>query len=424
MYSRRKTASSRRSDAQSQGYGGFDEIVLGGKSTSQGPRQGRDFRSRGRSRFQGRSRKPRGVDHSLYIKPAKPVDEISYTPTRTFQEFEIHSHIKDALSKKGYQTPSAIQDKAIDHILQGRDIIGLANTGTGKTAAFLIPIVDGVLNKTKQKVLILAPTRELAEQIDKELKSLILGSWVFSTLVTGGQSMRRQLSMLAKTNHIIVATPGRIVDIAERGALDFGSFDTIVLDEMDFMLDMGFVDTITDILKRMPEQKHSLFFSATMKKPIETLANTILKDPIKISVVQGRTADSVEQDIVRVPKDKRKLDVLIDLLSQDNVDKVLIFDKTKAGVQWLDEELYRKGFKIASIHGDKMQSQRQRSLELFKKNKVKILIATNVAARGLDIPQVSHVINFDIPENYDDYIHRIGRAGRNGAIGYALTFVD
>lgn len=368
---------------------------------------------------------PREETYQMYIKPAKMVaPEAEYQPSQTFEEMDIHSHIKTALKKKGYVTPSPIQDKAIGHLLEGKDVLGIANTGTGKTAAFLIPLVHKVLEDPNQKVLIMAPTRELAQQIDGELKDLIMGTKLYSTLVVGGMPIGRQIHQLGRSNHFVIGTPGRVKDISDRGVIKFTEYKTIVLDEMDMMLDMGFVDEIKDVLAQMPADKHSLFFSATMEKRIENLAKDLLVDPVHVSVVTGKTTDNVEQDIVKVPRGADKMEILLELIAKDGFDKVLIFDRTKAGVDRLDQELYRAGYKTASIHGDKRQQSRQRSLDMFKQNRVKFLIATNVAARGLDIPNVSHVINFDTPENYDDYVHRIGRTGRNGQKGYSFTFVN
>jgi ATP-dependent RNA helicase RhlE len=368
---------------------------------------------------------PREDTYQMYIKAAKeiaPAEE--YKPSQNFDQMEIHSHIKAALHKKGYVTPSPIQDKAIGHLLDGKDVLGIANTGTGKTAAFLIPLVNKVLENPDQKVLIMAPTRELAQQIDGELKDFIIGTKLFSTLVVGGMPIGRQIHQLGRSNHFVIGTPGRVKDISDRGVIKFAEYKTIVLDEMDMMLDMGFVDEIKDVLAQMPADKHSLFFSATMEKRIENLAKDLLVNPVHISVVTGKTTDNVEQDIVRVPRGSDKMEVLLELIAKDGFDKVLIFDRTKAGVDRLDQELYRAGYKTASIHGDKRQQSRQRALDMFKQNRVKFLIATNVAARGLDIPNVSHVINFDTPENYDDYVHRIGRTGRNNQKGFSFTFVN
>lgn len=368
---------------------------------------------------------PREDTYQMYIKPAKVVaPEAAFVPSQTFEEMPIHGHIKQALQRKGYVNPSPIQDKAIGHLLEGKDVLGIANTGTGKTAAFLIPLVHKVLENPNQKVLIMAPTRELAQQIDGELKDLIIGTKLYSTLVVGGMPIGRQIHQLGRSNHFVIGTPGRVKDVADRGVIKFTEYTTIVLDEMDMMLDMGFVDEIKDVLAQMPKDKHSLFFSATMEKRIENLAKDLLVDPVHISVVTGKTTDNVEQDIVRVPRGSDKMEVLLELIAKDGFEKVLIFDRTKAGVDRIDQELYRAGYKTASIHGDKRQSARQRSLDMFKQNRVKFLIATNVAARGLDIPNVSHVINFDTPENYDDYVHRIGRTGRNGQKGYSFTFVN
>jgi ATP-dependent RNA helicase RhlE len=390
---------------------------------------GGGFGRSGGSRFGGGSRGGRGrggkyLDPQLFVKAAKMVKPEEVVITKPYQDFEIHDHIKQSLAKKGYINPTPIQDKSIDHLLEAKDVIGIANTGTGKTGAFLIPLIHRLLEGTTQKVLILAPTRELVDQIDSEVKDFIMGSKLYSITLVGGRPIYKQLQGLRKNNHIVVATPGRLHDIVDRGALDLAAFDTIVLDELDMMLDLGFIDDIEHILKQLPEKRHMVMFSATLEPKVEKIAKSHMVDPIHVSVVTGRTADSVEQDIVRVERGKQKIDMLEEILKRDEVEKTIIFDKTKLGVERIERELYDRGFNVASIHGDKDQRKRTRALNMFKNDEVTILVATNVAARGLDIPLVSHVINYDTPDNIDDYTHRIGRAGRNGNKGYSLTFVN
>jgi ATP-dependent RNA helicase RhlE len=369
-------------------------------------------------------KKTKVFEHSMFIKAAKPVAEDDFIPKKMFHQMNIHQHIKRALRTKGYVKPSPVQDATIDHILQGTDIIGIANTGTGKTGAFLIPLVHRLLERKMQRVLILAPTRELADQIEMEAKDLVMGSRLYTFSVTGGRSMKRQMEGLKRRNHILVATPGRLLDLVGKGDIDLKSFDGVVLDEMDMMLDMGFIEDIQKVLAGMPEKRHILMFSATLDPKLEDIAKSYMIEPLHISVKTGRTTDSVEQNVVIVPDDKEKIDVLKELLRNPAMEKVVIFDRTKRGVEELHEDLKAAGFDVDSIHGDRDQRERSMSLRKFKKDEVKILIATNVAARGLDIPKVTHVINYDTPENLDDYTHRIGRAGRNGNIGYSLTFVE
>ena len=235
--------------------------------------------------------------------------------------------------------------------------------------------------------------------------------------------MQRQISRLDKICQVVIGTPGRLLDLIERGNLDLAKFSGIVLDEVDRMMDMGFIDDVTTIVNKLPDHKHSLFFSATMEPRLKPICEKLLRDPITVSVIQGKTSDYVDQDIVRVDRGESKVEKLVEILNRDEVDKVLIFCERKCDVDDLEREIDRRGMDVESIHGDKNQRTRDIAIRRFKNNEVKILIATDVAARGLDIPLVTHVINYDEPENYDSYTHRIGRAGRAGNKGWALTFV-
>lgn len=383
----------------------------------------------GRRSFSGRSgRRYRPTDYSKYIKKAEFVKAEVYTPNNKFSDFAIESSLKQNIIKKGFEHPTPIQDQAIPLILEGRDIIGIANTGTGKTGAFLIPLIDKILKAKKtgqgQQTLVIVPTRELAQQIEEELRSLTFGLQVFSVCCVGGMDIRQQIFKLRKPNQFVIGTPGRLVDLVERKILNLASFSNIVLDEVDRMLDMGFVEDIQFLISKLATKKQSLFFSATMDRSLEGLANSLLVDPVTISVKTGTTSANVDQDIVKIERGQQKIEVLHELLNSTTFTKVLIFGKTKNGVEMIYEELSDRGFKVESIHGDKSQGKRQRALQNFKIGRVDILVATDVAARGLDIKEVSHVINYDIPENYDDYIHRIGRTGRAGQPGIALTFVE
>lgn len=345
-------------------------------------------------------------------------------PTHTsFNDFKVHDTVKAAISKQGYITPTPIQDEAIPHLLTGRDLIGLAATGTGKTAAFLIPLMNSIVTNPDTQALIVAPTRELAIQIQDELRSLTRGMNVFSLVCVGGTPMYPQVKLLKRHHHVVVGTPGRLRDLAERKALNLTAFNVLVLDEVDRMLDMGFIDDIRFLLSLMAEERHTVFFSATMPPAIKNLAGEFLKDPHTINVKTRDTSKDVDQDVVRIPRDGNKVDILVDLLGDPAFNKVLVFGKTKHGVEQLSKELVRRGVKSDSIHGDKPHGKRQKALGAFKNDHVQVLIATDVAARGLDISDVSHVINFDLPQTYEDYVHRIGRTGRGGKKGKALTFV-
>jgi superfamily II DNA/RNA helicase len=347
-----------------------------------------------------------------------------FVPEHSFTDFKIDDRLKANVLKKGYTVPTPIQDKAIPHVLRGADVVGIANTGTGKTAAFLIPLINKVVLDPKQNILIMVPTRELAIQIDQELKGLTPLMKIFSVCCVGGASISNQIRDLRYHNNFIIGTPGRLKDLERRKCIDFTKFQTVVLDEADRMLDMGFINDMKYIMALMTKSRHTLFFSATMSRDIEVLIKDFLKEPVMISVKTGDTAKSVDQDIVRVAVGSNKLDVLHDLLIQKDLSKVLIFGRTKHGVEKLSRTLLEKGFKAESIHGDKNHAKRQKALSLFKDNHIQILVATDVAARGLDIPNVTHVINYDIPETYEDYVHRIGRTGRGGKKGKALTFVE
>ena len=274
------------------------------------------------------------------------------------------------------------------------------------------------------KVLIVVPTRELAIQIDSEFKSLVRGLGMYSVCCVGGMSIGRQISELRLRNNFIIGTPGRLKDLIARKTIFLSEFKTIVLDEADRMLDMGFIRDMRFIMAGMPKERHTLFFSATISQEIERLISEFLKTPVRISIKTGDTPDNVEQDVVKVERGKNKLEILHELLNQKEFIKVLVFGRTKHGVEKLSRILIERGFKADSIHGNKNHSGRQRALTAFKNNRVNILVATDVAARGLDIPDISHVINYDLPTTYEDYIHRIGRTGRCNKLGKALTFID
>ena len=372
----------------------------------------------------------RGAPGTQYIDPAKFINKaviteevINFVPEHAFSDFAIGDALKRNVVSKGYKEPTPIQDRTIPHVLKGQDVVGVANTGTGKTAAFLIPLIDKVIKNPKEQVLIIVPTRELALQIEQELKGFTRGMKIFSVCVVGGASIVPQLKALRYKNNFIIGTPGRLKDLIERGSIRLAEFATLVLDEADRMLDMGFVNDMRYVVRGMPKIRHTLFFSATITREVEGLISEFLKEPVRIKVSTTTTSQNVEQDVVKM-QGKHKLDVLHDLLNQKEFSKVLVFGRTKHGVEKLSKLLADRGFKAESIHGNKSHGQRQRALKAFKENQVQILVATDVAARGLDIDSVSHVINYDLPPTYDDYVHRIGRTGRGVHRGKALTFID
>lgn len=381
----------------------------------------------GRPTSRGRSRRPREreLDFTQFVKKAiQTTDTEVFNPTHRFADFEIHSKLKANIAAAGYVHPTPIQDGAIPHILKGRDVIGVANTGTGKTAAFLLPLIHKTFKYKTEKVLIIVPTRELALQIEDELRKFASGSGLRSALCIGGAHIQDQLRSLARDPSFVVGTPGRLKDLIERGKLHIAEFNNIVLDEVDRMLDMGFIIDIKYLVALMKTPRQSLFFSATMPREIAELAKKFLNDPVTVTIKARATSENVDQDIVRVLPQEDKIEVLHNLLLKPEFNKVLIFGRTKHGVEKLAHRLVERGFAADSIHGDKSQSQRQRALRRFSKDEIKILVATDVAARGLDIPDVTHVINYELPESYEDYIHRIGRTGRGTKKGNALTFVN
>lgn len=371
----------------------------------------------------GRAFGAQNIHFSKFINKAVPMtDEVVYVPDNKFSDFIIDQRLKQNIITKGYITPTLIQDKTIPQILIGRDVVGIANTGTGKTGAFLVPLIEKVILNKTEKILVVVPTRELAVQINQELRSFVTNLGIFSTCCVGGASISGQIAELRRANNFIIGTPGRLKDLINRRFINPAQFNTIVLDEADRMLDMGFIADMKFIMTKMPVKRHTLFFSATMSKEIEALIKQFLHEPVVVSVRTGDTSKNVDQDIIRVSGDK--LVALENLLKQSDFYKVLIFGRTKHGVEKLSKKLIEKGFKADSIHGNKPHSKRQRALSAFKDSSVAILVATDVAARGLDIPDVSHVINYDVPATYDDYVHRIGRTGRGDKKGKALTFVD
>jgi superfamily II DNA/RNA helicase len=368
------------------------------------------------------------VNLSQLVNKAGPIeDEVVFVPTHQFNDFAIDERLKANIAAKGYITPTPIQDQSIPHVLAGEDIVGLANTGTGKTAAFLIPLIDKVLKfralGKEERVLVMVPTRELAIQIENEFFGFAKGLGLTSVTCVGGANIVPQIRVLRRNPAFVIGTPGRLKDLMERKDLNLSGFSTVVLDEADRMLDMGFINDMKFILGFMQKERHTLFFSATLDREIEKLIGDFLKSPARVSVKTRDTASTIDQDVVHVTRDN-KFDTLVKLLSEKGMDKVLVFGRTKHGVERLATDLNRRGIKADSIHGDKTHGKRQKALGLFKQDHVQVLVATDVAARGLDISGVSHVINYDLPGTYEDYTHRIGRTGRAGKAGKALTFIS
>ncbi len=345
------------------------------------------------------------------------VDDFEYS------QFEITKVLKRNAYEKGYSHPTKIQYKAIPEILSGKDILGIATTGSGKTAAFLIPMINKIVKDRNSRCLIVVPTRELAMQIQDEFRQLSRNTGINSVLIMGGNSMRTQISILRRNPEFIISTPGRLKDLTERREINLSTINNVILDEVDRMLDMGFINDIRFIIDRLKKERQSLFFSATMNNKSEQIANTLLNNPVRIEIEKQEPGRNVDQDVVRLDRNENKFDVLLNLLKKEELKKVLIFTATKRGADNLCRKLGESRIYVESLHGNKKQNQRSRIIDKFKKGSIDVLIATDVASRGLDVNNISHVINYEMPQSYDDYIHRIGRTGRAGKKGFALTFV-
>jgi superfamily II DNA/RNA helicase len=431
------TQTSRRPEAGRRPYSGSSN------SGSNGGRRGgntRSSRSGGGSRFggngggRGRSgggnrgggggRKQPTFDPSQFINtnPVQ-VEEVAYESKHTFSDFGFHPDIAKTVAKLGITAPSPIQDQAIPLIMEGQDLIGLAETGTGKTAAFLLPLIQKTLTQQNQVTLILTPTRELALQAEAEFRKFGAGFKLYATSCVGGTSIRPQIRALKRNNHFIIGTPGRILDLIDRGDIRTERINNVVLDEADRMLDMGFIHDMRKILENVTKDRQTLFFSATMTTEAERLVNDFMRSPVTVSVKKKDVTNSIKQDVVPF-EHAHKFDTLLALLEKEELKRVIIFGSMKHSVEKLSNELTRKGIKAESIHGNKSHGQRQRSLGAFKSGNARILVATDVAARGIHVDNVSHVINYDLPNTFEDYVHRIGRTGRGVEKGEALTFVQ
>jgi len=376
----------------------------------------------------GRGRTVKAFDPTTVINTfnsrEKTVHE-EYVAQNTFNSFRIDDRLKKNIAYRNYVNPTPIQDQSIPEILNGKDLIGIANTGTGKTLAFLIPLLNKMIKDKNEKVLIVAPTRELAKQIQDELFTVSRGLNIYSALCIGGENMNRQRQELFRNPNFVIGTPGRLLDHVESRNLFLDKFANVVLDEADHMVDIGFLKDIQQLISLLPSRRQSLFFSATIDGKVrDVLKRFVNESAVTVSVKTGDTAENVAQQVIKVDHAGQKINKLFELLSQKEFEKVLIFLRTKHGVQKLSDDLYAKGFRADCIHGNKRQSQRIKTLDKFKSDRINILIATDVASRGIDIPNVSHVINYDQPESYETYIHRIGRTGRADKKGVAITFTS
>lgn len=412
------SSSSHFSPSRGKSYGGsFSSNRSGGA-----PRGYGGGRRSGGSR--GGAKKMSTFNPSQFIN-THPVDMVEdiYKPKHSFDTFGLNERLVHIIISSGMKTPFPIQDKVIPEILNGNDVIGLAETGTGKTAAFLIPLIEKTLKEDTRQTLILTPTRELAIQIDCEFRKLARPLRLFSTTCVGGVNIYPQIKSLRRKNHFVIGTPGRILDLINRKVFDTSKITTVILDEADRMLDMGFIHDIRSILSTTPKEKEALLFSATMTKDARRLVDEFLTNPVMISVKKKDVSNSIAQDVVYF-KQSTKFEQLLTLLSSPDFKRVLIFGSMKHSVEKLAMELSASKIRAESIHGNKNYGQRQRALAKFKDGVVRVLVATDVAARGLHINDVTHVINYDLPNTFEDYVHRIGRTGRAGKHGQALTFVQ
>lgn len=365
------------------------------------------------------------LNHDLYISKVHETDialENMYETAIRFEDYNLHPKLLKNIAAKNYLYPTKIQAQVMKPILEKKDVVGLARTGSGKTAAFLIPLINSLLQDRAKKCLIIAPTRELVNQIQTEFKAFALNTGINDVLIVGGASYSTQIRLLRRNPQFVIATPGRLIDIYKQQHINFADFDLIVLDEVDQMLDMGFINDIKLIISKLKPTRQSLFFSATMDNKIRDVAKALLNNPVTVENEQQAAIKNVEQDIVKIGQ-RNKLETLHELLINTTYQKVLVFSRTKHGANHIAEALRDKGHKVEALHGNKSLGQRTKILSMFKQAQIDILVATDVASRGIDVPDISHVINYDEPATREDYIHRIGRTGRMGKKGWALTFV-
>jgi ATP-dependent RNA helicase RhlE len=416
------------SNSQSRSYGG-NRGGYRGNSNGGGNRGG--YRG-GNNRFGGGNRGGRGrftrgkpINPALYVNDLQQEDiaEAKAFEGMKYSDLNLVEKLDANIKRKGFETTTEIQQRAIPMILEGKDVLGISATGSGKTAAFLIPMIQKMLGDKSQYLLVVAPTRELAQQISDEAKSLVNGTNLETALIIGGESMGKQIAQLRRGGDIIIGTPGRLNDLINRNIITPSNYNNIVIDEVDRMLDMGFVQDIKFIFDSLGQPKQALLFSATLSKPIQKIVDSMISSYELIRLAENKPSKSVVQSIVNYNQNQNKIDLLEDLLKQDEVQKAIIFVDTKRFADKVDMTLYKRNFKVGVIHGDKRQNTRKNVIDSFKRSKINVLVATNVAARGIDIDDITHVINLDEPQTFDEYIHRIGRTGRNGALGTAYTFV-
>ncbi|GAB0056251.1 ATP-dependent RNA helicase RhlE [Candidatus Magnetaquicoccaceae bacterium FCR-1] len=347
-----------------------------------------------------------------------------------FNQLNLVSSLRTAIQQAGFQAPTPIQSQAIPHLLDGHDLLGIAQTGTGKTAAFVLPILNRLISQPRRPragettVLILTPTRELASQIGATIEAFSATLPIRHTVIFGGVGQYLQAKAMSRGVHILVATPGRLLDLINQGIVRLASLQVFVLDEADRMLDMGFIHDIRRVIALLPADRQTLLFSATMPPEVEELTKGILRDPVRVEVTpQSTTVEKVDQKVLFVNKENKRA-LLKKILEQQDIQRALVFTRTKHGADRVTEHLEKNAIPAMAIHGNKSQSAREKSLELFRNGEVRVLVATDIAARGIDVAHISHVINFDLPNEPESYVHRIGRTARAGNDGQAISFCD
>ncbi|SDC52939.1 ATP-dependent RNA helicase RhlE [Algoriphagus faecimaris] len=387
--------------------------------------QGKPQANRG-GRVNQKAAKVSKLDANLLVKKAQPSGQEGFRSERPFSDLPLSNQLLKNLKAKGYETLTNIQEQAVLPLLDGRDLLGISNTGSGKTAAFLIPIIEKIKSSNEAKTaLIVTPTRELALQIEEEFKSLAKGLNLYSATFIGGTNINSDFKTLSRKLHVVVGTPGRLLDLTDRKLLHLNKFDTLVLDEFDRMLDMGFINDVKKIVRGMTKRSQTMLFSATLEPNQKAMIDSLLHNPVEVKVNSGvTTSENVDQEIIRLKSTEDKFLVLEGLFQNPDLEKVIIFTETKRLADRLSKKLNQAGINSGLIHGNKSQNFRNRTIEEFKKGLTRVLVATDVAARGIDVADVTHVINYQLPMSMDSYIHRIGRTGRAGKTGRAITFVN
>jgi ATP-dependent RNA helicase RhlE len=366
------------------------------------------------------------LDAKLLVKKAQPSGQAGFRSETPFTKLNLQPTLLKNLKDKGYETMTNIQEESIFPLMEGRDLLGISNTGSGKTGAFLIPIIQHAKADQQQfTALIVTPTRELALQIEEEFKTLSKGMNLYSATFIGGTNINSDFKSLNRKLHVIVGTPGRLLDLYDRKLLKLSQVNTLVLDEFDRMLDMGFVHDVKKLVNAMTKRSQTMLFSATLEPSQKALIDGLLDNPVVVKINSGgTTSENVEQETIRVPEGRDKFDMLADLFKDKTMDRVIIFTETKRLADRLSKKLNETGIKSGLIHGNKSQNFRNKTIEEFKNGTTRVLVATDVAARGIDVADVTHVINYQLPMSMDSYIHRIGRTGRAGKTGRAITFVN